>query len=140
MGIRRLSREMAMHVLFAVDVCRMNEQDAWDAFRSSHEEIEEQDAYTFAQLLVAGVLAHQSDIDALISEHAKNWDLPRLASIDRAVLRIGTYELIYESDTPENVVINEAVEIAKDYSTDESGKFVNGVLDTIKKERVRESQ
>jgi len=89
----------------------------------------------FSRQLVDGVLAEQAVIDPLIKKYAENWDMHRMAAIDRCILRLAAYELLYEPETPINVIINEAVEIAKKYSTGESSKFVNGILDKIKLER-----
>ena len=89
----------------------------------------------FAQTLVDGVLSNQSRIDPLIKKVAENWELHRMATVDRCLLRLATYEILHEMDTPINVIINEAVEIAKRFSTSESSKFVNGILDKIKQER-----
>jgi N utilization substance protein B len=71
----------------------------------------------------------------VVQAYAANWELKRMAALDRNILRLAAYELIYELDTPETVIINEAVEIAKAYSTDDSGKFVNGILDKLKSQR-----
>jgi N utilization substance protein B len=89
----------------------------------------------FAVRLADGASTDQSDIDALIKKYAENWDIGRMAAIDRCILRLAAYELLHELDTPINVIINEAVEIAKKFSTGESSKFVNGLLDKIKLER-----
>ena len=86
----------------------------------------------FARGLVRGVMERRDDIDRRIQEVAENWDLGRMATVDRNVLRLGTYELVYRDDIPPKVTINEAVELAKLYSTAESGPFVNGILDRIK--------
>jgi len=86
---------------------------------------------------VEGTWQHLSEIDAIISQHAANWTLERMAIVDRNILRLGTYELIFLGDTtPPKVAINEAVELAKRFGTVASGKFVNGVLDAIHKHRV----
>ena len=89
----------------------------------------------FADHLVSGVLDHQTALDPLIKKYAENWEMNRMAAIDRCILRLAAYELVHEIETPINVIINEAVEIAKKYSTGESSKFVNGILDKIKLER-----
>ena len=89
----------------------------------------------FAQRLVEGVSAQQPAIDPLIKKYAENWEMSRMAAIDRCILRLAAYELLHELETPINVIINEAVEIAKKFSTSESSKFVNGILDKIKLER-----
>lgn len=85
----------------------------------------------FAVELCVGVTEHQVAIDEVIQRYARNWDLGRMPALDRAALRLGVFELWHRSDVPRNVVINEAVELAKRYSTDESGRFVNGMLARI---------
>ena len=89
------------------------------------------DARRFADQLVRGVIEHRDEIDARIRAVAENWDLARMAAVDRNVLRLGAYELLYRDDIPPKVSINEAVELAKRYSTADSGTFVNGILDRI---------
>jgi N utilization substance protein B len=91
-------------------------------------------AEALAQLIVAGVEAHREQVDALISKHAKGWTLARMPTIDRTVLRIATFELLERPDVPVAVVLDEAVELAKRFSTDDSGRFVNGVLAAIARE------
>ncbi|MCK4325384.1 transcription antitermination factor NusB, partial [bacterium] len=76
-----------------------------------------------------------SSIDALLRKHADNWDIGRMASVDRNILRFASYELLFLDEIPPKVTINEAIEIAKKYSTQDSGRFVNGILDTIKDEK-----
>lgn len=85
----------------------------------------------FATELVAGVDAHRDEIDGVIGAHARNWDVDRMPSLDRAILRLATFELVHRPDVPTAVVISEAVEFAKSYSTDDSGRYVNGVLAAI---------
>ncbi len=133
MGLRRLSREYALQILYAVDVCKLESEDAQKSFwkdRKSGKKVLE-----FATTLVEGTLKNLPQIDSLIVKYARNWDLHRMASIDRNILRQATFEILYLLDIPINVIINEAVELAKKYSTEESGKFVNGILDKIKEAR-----
>ena len=85
----------------------------------------------FTVALVEGAAAHEERIDALMAAAAKGWEVERMPVLDRSILRLATYELIAEPDVPVAVVIDEAVELAKEYSTDESGRFVNGILSTI---------
>ena len=85
----------------------------------------------YAVEVVLGVGAHVDELDALIRRYSKHWDLERMPALDRAVLRMATYELAYRPDVPRNVVLNEAVELAKTFSTDESGRFVNGMLSAL---------
>jgi N utilization substance protein B len=86
----------------------------------------------FAKDLFIGVCIKKSKIDSLIRKYVKNWELDRMAVIDRNIIRLAAYEIIVTRDTPINVIIDEAIEIAKKYSTKDSGKFVNGVLDKLK--------
>jgi N utilization substance protein B len=133
MGLRRLSREYALQILYAVDVCKLESEDAQKSFwkdRKSGKKVLE-----FATTLVEGTLKNLPQIDSLISKYARNWDIHRMASIDRNILRQASFEILYLLDIPINVIINEAVELAKKYSTEESGKFVNGILDKIRESR-----
>jgi N utilization substance protein B len=124
---RRKSRKRALDVLFEADL------RGTDAAVLLAERILEASppVAAYAQLLVEGVLAHQAEIDGLISEHAREWTLPRLPGVDRALLRIAIYEVLYRPDVPRAVAIDEAVELAKSLSTDESPSFVNGVLGAV---------
>ena len=85
----------------------------------------------FAEPLVRGVLEHREEIDARLRKLAANWDLHRMAGVDRNILRLATFEMMHREDIPPVVAINEAVDIAKRFSTDDSGKFVNGILDKL---------
>ena len=92
----------------------------------------------FAGRLLRGTLDRLKEIDRMIQVHTKNWRLNRMAAVDRNVLRLAVFELISDSKTPDTVVINEALEIAKKFSTNESAQFVNGILDSIKNEILQE--
>jgi len=89
---------------------------------------------TFARQLVLGTVEHVEQIDELIRRHAENWRLDRMAIVDRNILRVSVQEFLYDKETPKTVVINEAIEIARRFSAQESPQFINGVLDSIKKE------
>jgi N utilization substance protein B len=130
---RRQGREAALQALYLVDLCQMDLKDLPSAIWS--EEPLAQKTREFAEHLANGVLSRWERIDKLVSHYAKNWELKRMASVDRCILRLATGELLMDVDTPVSVIINEAVEIAKRYSTSESSKFVNGILDKIKEER-----
>ena len=91
----------------------------------------------FADPLIRGVLEHRAQIDRVIEQHVRNWSLDRMAAVDRNVLRLAAYEMLHREDIPPVVSINEAVDIAKKFSTHDSGKFVNGILDKIKGELMR---
>jgi transcription antitermination protein NusB len=91
----------------------------------------------FADPLIRGTIEHRDAADVIIKKHAKNWDLHRIAAVDRNILRLAIYEMLYRDDIPPVVSINEAVDIAKKFSTQDSGKFVNGILDKVKSELMR---
>ena len=91
----------------------------------------------FADPLIRGAVEHRDEADAVIKKHAKNWDLHRIAAVDRNILRLAIYEMLHREDIPPVVSINEAVDIAKKFSTQDSGKFVNGILDKVKSELLR---
>ncbi len=91
----------------------------------------------FADKLIRGVLEHQVELDERIKHYAQNWDLPRMAVVDRNILRLAIFEMLHRDDIPPVVSINEAIDIAKKFSTQDSGKFVNGILDKVKGELVR---
>jgi N utilization substance protein B len=130
---RRQGREAALQVIYLKDVSRGALEAVPEKVWSDKPLTEK--TRSFAGHLAEGVLSHQSAIDDLIKKYAENWEMSRMAAIDRGILRMAAYELLHELDTPINVIINEALEIAKKYSTSESSKFVNGILDKIKLER-----
>jgi transcription antitermination factor NusB len=132
---RSRAREIALKVLYQLDITRDSPQNGLESFFRHHRVPLRSQA--FVTQLVEGTWQHLSEIDAIISQHAANWTLERMAIVDRNILRLGTYELIFLGDTtPPKVAINEAVELAKRFGTVASGKFVNGVLDAIHKHRV----
>lgn len=133
LGSRREGREAALQVLYLKDIG----QKALDVIPDAVWANEPLTPKTreFAESLVEGVLSQQSVIDPMIKKYTANWEMSRMAAIDRSILRLAAYELLHELETPINVIINEAVEIAKKFSTGESSKFVNGILDKIKMER-----
>ena len=130
MSLRTKSREFAMQMLFQWD---MSQQDAtkleakfWKGAKAAEQ------TRTFANQLFEGAAHDTTALDELISKHAENWRLERLAAIDRAILRLALHEM-RATDTPAKVVINEAVNLAKKFSSDDAGKFVNGILDGYRK-------
>lgn len=126
---RRTAREKALQALFQIDV---SDIDKDTAIEHVLEEEEKKDPYLTK--LVDGVLSHQTSIDEQIKSYLENWTIERIANVDRNILRIATYEILYGQDTdvPANVAIDEAVEIAKRFGDDKSSKFINGVLSKIK--------
>ena len=160
MGMRREARERAVQFLFQYDLNRSDGLDQalehfWDTQRAAAILDEKADTTwgqpvelppatahdtsvkTFAEPLIRGTLDHQDEIDEKIKHYAKNWDLHRMAVVDRNVLRLAIYEMMFREDIPPVVSINEAVDIAKKFSTNDSGKFVNGLLDKVKGDLMR---
>ncbi|TET46938.1 transcription antitermination factor NusB [candidate division TA06 bacterium] len=131
MGKRRRAREFALEVLYRIEIA----EDELEFVLSNHFASKSVDDETraFAESLVKQVMNHLGDIDKLISDTAKNWDLVRIAIIDKNILRFAIAELLYFPDIPMKVTIDEAIEVAKKYSTPDSGRFVNGILDKIAK-------
>ncbi len=130
---RTLSRECALQILYSVDIRKTAPlaevvNDYWQ--KSSGDEIVRE----FSMVLVEGTLKNRKDIDKLITDYTDNWRIERMAVIDRNIIRMATFELIYMEQIPPKVAINEAVDLAKKFGDDESGRFVNGVLDKINKE------
>jgi len=124
---RSKARKRALDVLFAAD---LRGDSALEALESA---IAEGDGPTndYTETLVRGVVAEQARIDALLAEHAQGWTLDRMPGVDRNVLRLGVYEMLYVDDVPDAVAVSEAVALARDLSTDESPTFVNGVLGAV---------
>ncbi len=127
---RPLSRIAVMQVLFERE--RRGEIDPAEALKRNEEELGEVDG-EFAALLLEGVLDHESELSEAIQAHAPDWSMDRMDPISRCVLFIGSFELLHGKDAPPAVVMNEAIEIAKEFGTEESGKFVNGVLNAMVK-------
>jgi len=126
---RTRAREYALQLLYQVDVAERSPSEMyvefWKAFPC------ENPVREFAERLVTGTLEKLPEIDKLLARYTENWNLERMAVVDRNILRFATYELRFMDDSPPKVSINEAVNLAKKYSQEESGKFVNGVLDKI---------
>ena len=160
MGQRREARERAVQFLFQYDLNPCDKLDEaldqfWDSQRApaiAEEKApatwgektdlppattEEVATRQFSDRLIRGVVEHREELDKRIVQFAANWDLKRMAVVDRNVLRLAIYEMYYREDIPPIVSINEAVDIAKKFSTGDSGKFVNGILDRIKGELMR---
>ena len=136
MGLRRDGREAAIQFLYQCDVHKpANVEEALAAFWKQNEE--SQNVRDFANDLLRGALGKQPEVDAKIRTLADNWDFERLAVVDRNILRLAVYEMLFRPEIPPVVSINEAIEIAKKFSTAESGKFVNDLLDRVKKELLR---
>lgn len=160
MGKRREARERAVQFLFQHDLNAPENLDAalnqfWETQRAAAiaEEkatatwgqpvelppptTDEAAVRLFADPLIKGAVEHRGESDEVIKKHAKNWELHRIAAVDRNILRLAIYEMLHRDDIPPVVSINEAVDIAKKFSTQDSGKFVNGILDKVKGELMR---
>lgn len=131
---RTEAREAALKILYAIDITREEVQKCIDNYWMGQDEVKPE-VKNYSDSVVFGVCNNLKDIDAVITEHTTNWQLDRMAVIDRNILRQATYELIYSDDIPPKVAMNEAIELAKKYGDNDSGKFVNGVLDKINKEK-----
>ncbi len=133
---RTLAREFALQILYQLDITSDTPENALDNFWSNQKEEEiDADLKEFSSDLVKGVAKNLEEIDKQIVQFAKNWQLKRMAVVDRNIMRLGCFELLYRDDIPPKVSINEAVELAKKFSGIESGKFVNAILDKIKPEK-----
>ncbi|MCX6971218.1 MAG: transcription antitermination factor NusB [Verrucomicrobia bacterium] len=133
MGVRRDAREAAVQYLYQREL----QADESDALLTDFYRLRglSPSARKFCESLLKGWMEHRAEIDEVIRGHARNYEFARLSAVDRNVLRIACQELLFCGDIPPAVAINEAIEIAKKFSTEESGKFVNGVLDNIRKAR-----
>ena len=135
MGRRRLAREIALQALYIADVAHTPALEAFAIV--TRREGEEADAETldFARALALGALERVEHLDLTIQGQAANWSMVRMAAVDRNVLRLAAYELDSRPDTPIGVIIDEAIEIVRKYSTEEATRFINGILDSLKKLR-----
>jgi N utilization substance protein B len=144
MGLRRKARELAVQTLYALDYSETSDEFREFSLLNSYPETlsqiaehegmaQDNPAYAFADELVHSTLIHLADIETKLMAHSDNWSLERIVHLDLSILRIAIYEMLF-TDTPTPVVINEAIEIAKKYSSESSGKFVNGILDALYQE------
>jgi N utilization substance protein B len=135
MANRHLSRTIAMQTLFAWDFNERHNSEINEIIKQNFEQFAPNfDDHGFVEALVRGVIDHIEEINAYIVKYATEWPLDQITIVDRNVLRLGIYELVFDTKIPAKVAINEAIEIAKAFGGDSSGKFVNGVLGAIMKE------
>lgn len=136
MASRRKARILAFQSLFSWEASEANLQDlvSFSWLDPEKRDVIDEGTATFARLLIAGTIENKEIIDSLIKRHLKNWNIDRLNRVDLAILRMSVYSLQYQQDIPASIVIDEAIDIAKEYGTDESFRFINGVLDAIKKD------
>ncbi len=130
MGRRRQSREVALQLLYALDITRVTAREVLETTWA--ETLLWPEIRDFTTALVTGVIEHRDGIDAFIQESSTNWSLDRIGMVERNILRFAIYELCFLPEIPPNVTINEAVEVAKKYGTEEAPAFINGILDRIK--------
>jgi len=131
---RTRARELALQLLYMADVQGTEALAQMDSFLHRHGQ-DDLEVTTFARALVEGVMEQRAEIDAILSAATQNWELHRMALVDRNILRLAAHELLRKEDVPAKVAINEAIELGKRFSTQQSGSFINGILDRIRRER-----
>lgn len=129
---RRIAREAALEVLYRLDLVKHEPEDTIEEILNRKNPSEE--AENYLRRLVQAVLDHSAEVDKMLATHLRKWRVERLRYLDRAILRLASTEMMYFGDVPAKVSINEAVDIARKYGDDDSGRFVNGVLDAVYKE------
>lgn len=135
MGKRRISREFALQVLYQLNITK---QDPIAAFTQFEEHfLPEGMADDFVKHLVLGVLEHLLELDGLIEQYSQHWRIDRIDMIDRNILRMALFELLYCEDIPPKVTINEAIDLGKRFGSEDSGSFINGILDRVQTEVVK---
>jgi N utilization substance protein B len=130
---RRRAREAALQILYSWEIGGLQPLTAIETFFQQHQSDAAEDVQDMAARLVLGTAGDLTAIDAVIERHSRHWRVERLAVLDRLILRLAIWELRHEDDTPAAVVINEAIELARRFSTDDAARFVNGVLDAVAK-------
>lgn len=135
MAGRRKGRILAFQALYAWDVSKISYESLLDFswIEDSKRERLGEDGIAFPRLIIVGTIEHINEIDSMIREHLNNWDFDRLNRVDLAILRMSTYSLMYQKDLHHSIVIDEAIDISKEFGSDDSFKFINAVLDNIRK-------
>jgi N utilization substance protein B len=128
-GMRREGREHALQALYAMELNPVTPREALQLFWESHRSASA--PRQFANELLEGVMSHREELDKRIAANSPNWSVSRMSRIDLGIIRLAVYELLFRDDIPRNVTINEAIEIAKKFGSEESPAFVNGILDEI---------
>jgi len=129
LGKRRKSRELALQVLYQIDISEGDIEEKFNLFWQHFTPLDE--LKEFSHKIVEGVYHHKEQIDALIEKHSEHWRLKRMTVVDRNVLRSAIFELMYCPDIPTKVILNEAVELGKKFGSEKTGPFINGILDRI---------
>ncbi|HOK07190.1 MAG TPA: transcription antitermination factor NusB [Syntrophales bacterium] len=134
---RRRAREIALKVLYGLDVAGGDEDEALSLFWEIHQPVkkgggeEEEKVRSFAGLLVRGAWRNRRDLDELIGRFSEHWSVGRMSRVDRSILRMAAFELLHCQDIPPKVTINEAIDLGKTYGSENSGAFINGILDAL---------
>jgi N utilization substance protein B len=136
MGYRRKSRELAMQALFYMDMSQNVSMETLELYCQYYPP--QKKALPFFMELVKGVINTRSKIDAFIERYSNNWKIGRMSCVDRNVMRVAVYELLYCQEIPPKVSINEAIDVGKKFGTDESGAFINGILDSVRRAMEKE--
>lgn len=136
MGLRHRGREIAIQVLYQLDMTSISPDQALEIFSNNFKV--KKTSWDFAEELVRGICSHLKELDALIEGESQHWKLSRMTVTDRNILRLAVYELQYMDDIPSKVTLNEAIELGKKFGTEESGAFINGILDKIYKSAPKE--
>ena len=133
MASRRKARILAFQALYAWDMSGTPVRDLLDFSWLDEEKRDglDEELKTFARFIIAGAIENKDSVDGAIQEHLQNWSFERLKKVDLAILRMGAYSLLYQKDIPAQITIDEAIEIAKEYGSEDSYRFINGVLDGI---------
>lgn len=134
MGNRRKAREIALQILYEMEMKASEPRVVLEWYWKGQGPDVPDETRRFTTDLVEGTFRNRKEIDELIERHSLHWKLIRMAVVDRNILRLAVYELLYLHDVPTSVVLNEAIEIAKKFGTEDSGSFINGILDKIAKE------
>lgn len=135
---RTFARECALKILYRIEISKESVDSSLKDFWSKSAESMDKETHDFTETLVKGTCENITAIDKIISKYTDNWSISRMAVIDRNIMRMSVYEMLYRDDIPPNVSINEAIELAKKYGDIDSGKFVNGILDKIKKVELKD--
>lgn len=131
-GSRHATREALVKYLYAIEFQEESAEKFLDTYEGAHANDINRD---FFSKLLKGVEEHKEELDKIIEEHSENWNMDRIAKIDLAILRIALFEMLHMKDIPESVSINEAVELAKTYSHDDAGAYINGILGSVQKKK-----
>jgi N utilization substance protein B len=132
LSARTKARKRAVDAVFAADIRGKSPLELLEDTLEQNADRQNQDViFAYAQIIVEGVIKHKDEIDAYLEAYSQGWSLDRMPTLDRAIMRVATWEIVYNDDVPDSVAVNEAVEIAKEYSTDDSPAFINGLLNKI---------